>query len=397
MTPDLIELGSPSPWAVLPPGIHDTTLTEVEARFATTPHRKWLFNGFVRMVQALSAAGCRYVYLDVLSGIPRTTAFVFAIYNNGAQFSGSLVGDAQVASNIETGVQAARLYEAWIEHGFAGDRGSLKFGLYDLNTEFDALEASSLFIGSAHGIGTDFSQTGLNGPSIFPSTSLAARLELLPTEGLKMRGAMLDAVPNDPDRPARTLLRLSGREGALFIGEAEYHRSPNRVIAGYWRYSATFIDTLESAKTRSIQTANGNEGYYLRGETRLTDRDNASLNAFARIGRASGRFNDYDLFASAGITQTGLLFGREKDKSGLAFAYARSSQSSRKLAEINGERRGPSEIAFELTHRLVLSEASAIQPNMQYIVSPGADSSVKNALVFWIRFEFGWSSRKSFP
>ena len=64
MIPDLIELGSPCPWAVLPPGIHDTTLAEVEARFATTPHRKWLFDGFVRMTEALALAGCSYVYLD---------------------------------------------------------------------------------------------------------------------------------------------------------------------------------------------------------------------------------------------------------------------------------------------------------------------------------------------
>lgn len=64
MIPDLIDLGSPCPWAVLPPGIHDTTLAEVEARFATTPHRKWLFDGFVRVTEALAAAGCRFAYLD---------------------------------------------------------------------------------------------------------------------------------------------------------------------------------------------------------------------------------------------------------------------------------------------------------------------------------------------
>lgn len=64
MIPDLIELGCPCPWAVLPPGIHDATLDEVEARFATTPHRKRLFDGFVRMTQALAFAGCSYVYLD---------------------------------------------------------------------------------------------------------------------------------------------------------------------------------------------------------------------------------------------------------------------------------------------------------------------------------------------
>lgn len=64
MIPDLIDLGPSCPWAVLPPGTHDTTLAEVEARFATTPHRKWLFDGFARMTEALAKAGCRYVYLD---------------------------------------------------------------------------------------------------------------------------------------------------------------------------------------------------------------------------------------------------------------------------------------------------------------------------------------------
>ena len=64
MIPNLIEIGSPAPWAVLPPGIHDTTLAEVATRFATTPHRRWLFDGFVRVTMALGRAGCRVVYLD---------------------------------------------------------------------------------------------------------------------------------------------------------------------------------------------------------------------------------------------------------------------------------------------------------------------------------------------
>lgn len=33
-------------------------------RFATTPHRRWLFEGFRRVAQALADAGCSTVYLD---------------------------------------------------------------------------------------------------------------------------------------------------------------------------------------------------------------------------------------------------------------------------------------------------------------------------------------------
>lgn len=51
-------------WKVLPPGIHEATLEEIEDRFATTEARRRLFDGFNRGVQALRAAGCRIVYLD---------------------------------------------------------------------------------------------------------------------------------------------------------------------------------------------------------------------------------------------------------------------------------------------------------------------------------------------
>jgi hypothetical protein len=64
MIPILVDLGSPAPWAVLPPGIHDASMAEIETRFATTPHRRWLFEGFRRVAQALADAGCSTLYLD---------------------------------------------------------------------------------------------------------------------------------------------------------------------------------------------------------------------------------------------------------------------------------------------------------------------------------------------
>lgn len=49
---------------MLPPGIHDATLLQVDDRFATNSHRKHLFDGFRRAAEALRAAGCATVYLD---------------------------------------------------------------------------------------------------------------------------------------------------------------------------------------------------------------------------------------------------------------------------------------------------------------------------------------------
>jgi hypothetical protein len=64
MIPPLIDVGASAPWSVLPPGIHDASLDEIAARFANTPHRQWLFGGFLRVVDALVLANCGSVYLD---------------------------------------------------------------------------------------------------------------------------------------------------------------------------------------------------------------------------------------------------------------------------------------------------------------------------------------------
>lgn len=62
MLPDLVDIGGP--WRVLPPGVHSATMEEIEARFATTDHRKRIFSGFRSGVMALRKAGCRNIFLD---------------------------------------------------------------------------------------------------------------------------------------------------------------------------------------------------------------------------------------------------------------------------------------------------------------------------------------------
>ncbi len=62
MIPEFVDIKSV--WNVLPPGIHDATLDEIEHRFATNDTRKRLYQGFREGVEALRKAGCQVVYLD---------------------------------------------------------------------------------------------------------------------------------------------------------------------------------------------------------------------------------------------------------------------------------------------------------------------------------------------
>src|SRR4029079_15821498 len=101
--------------------------------------------------------------------------FLYGLYNNSNSIS-EKVGDLQGISNIETGVEALRLTEAWIDQTFAEGHGSVRGGLYRVDGEFDAGEVRALFLHPSHGTGAEFGQTGQNGPSIFPGSSFGAPL-----------------------------------------------------------------------------------------------------------------------------------------------------------------------------------------------------------------------------
>lgn len=62
MIPALEDVGGP--WKVLPPGIHEASMEEIELHFGTNEHRKRLLNGFKRAQEILRAAGSADIYLN---------------------------------------------------------------------------------------------------------------------------------------------------------------------------------------------------------------------------------------------------------------------------------------------------------------------------------------------
>lgn len=311
--------------------------------------------------------------LDRLVSLPKTELHLYGLYNNGVSISGQ-VGDSFAVSNIEAdGGNIFRLYEALINTQVTPST-SVKVGLYDLNSEFDSLESAELFVGSAHGIGIDISQTGINGPSIFPETSFAVRLEKQFGFGVKIRAALLDGVPGDPENPGRTTIRFGKNVGFLGVTELELPVGNGRVLAGHWRYTARF-DQLGGGSGR------GNAGYYLRGETPLIETGETRVDIFSRLGTASGRFNMFSSFASAGIKITGLL-ASTSDEAGIAFAIAGTSRHYR--AATSAERY---EAAMELTYRRQILAWLSVQPNLQFIFNPSAERYLPHAIVAGIRTE----------
>ena len=318
------------------------------------------------------------------------TLFVYGLRNNGHAFSGDLVGDAQTVSNIETGVRATRLYQAWIEQRFAGDRASLKAGLYDLNSEFDTTNVGSLSLLSSHGIGPEFAQSGRNGPSIFPYTSLGVRGEVKAGAAVTLRAAILDGVPDDADHPRRTAIRLGHGDGALGVAEADYVGSLANVTIGVWRYTARF-DAWPSSGT--IRSGHGNGGGYLVVERRLLRADAASaddkrgLAGFVQAGVADPRTNRFARYLGGGLVYTGVA-GAD-DRLGLTLAHAVFSDGYRNLQAANDIVVAGSENVVELTYRRALARFLTVQPDIQYVVHPSNGPTRHDAVALGLRIEVG--------
>jgi porin len=312
--------------------------------------------------------------------LPGLRFFAYALYNNAQTFSERFSGDAQTASNIDA-PRVLRLYEAWIDWTFGPRDTSLRFGLSDLNTEFDVSDGRALFINSSFGVGHELGQTGRNGPSIFPAPALGLRIAHRPGDESTILAAVFDGDPGDPQKQS---LHVGGDDGALAI--MEFQRSDERMrklAIGGWHYTRRF-DRVDDSRTGY------SSGAYVFGESRLWS-DAAvparGIDAFARIGFATSAVNEYARSAQAGVVWSAPFSQDGEESLGLGAAWARVGMPFRRARRAEGEPLDSYETAFEVTYRRSVASWLTLQPDVQYIVNPGADPSLRNTLVLGLRFE----------
>lgn len=320
--------------------------------------------------------------LDREIGWAGASLFVHALTtsdNSIAQKTGALQGN----SNIEAGIAAVRLMEAWVDQAFAGDHGSLRVGLYDLNTEFDAGEVRALFLMPSHGLGADLAQAGENGPSTFPVTSLSARLNLNFDNGMYVRAAILDGVPGDPAHPKRTTIDLSARDGALLIAEVGKSEETGRWSLGAWGFTATAPDLASATGRRH------NRGAYAAIEQRLLSVEDCgfALAGSLRFGVANADTNQLSSYFGATLVATRLFPSRPDDQLGVALAIGSTGESYRRMIAADGASPAPAELNVELTYNAPLTDWLIVQPDVQWVVNPGADRRTDDALVVGVRLQ----------
>lgn len=341
-------------------------------------------------------------------GLPGTSAFVDVLTIHGGRPS-RLVGDAQGTNNLE-GPSGTQVEEAWIQQNIRGSSASLLIGIYDLNSEFYRVAAAGLFLNSSFGVGPEFSQSGIEGPSIFPRTSAGLRLAMKPTPDTVLRGAVLDGVPVVRPNGSHAVFRAG--DGLLAIlefawlsrgGAAMAPPSATRdrigrysalipyddkLAAGTWHYTSRFADLNDADSTGAPLMRQGSSGAYVLGERLLIGDDAGSgrrLSAFGQAGFADARTNRFGSYFGAGIVGSGWGPMREEDQAGLSVAQARNG-SHYMLAQASTHPRR-AETTVELSYLTRVSKYVTVQPDIQYVAHPNTDPALADALVLQLRFE----------
>lgn len=330
---------------------------------------------------------------ETLYGIPGNTVSVALISSNGSKVNANGVGSLQGIDNNEVATRGVRLLEAWMNQDFLDGRAALLVGVHDLNSEFQATPVSDNFVKPVMQIGQTFAASGRNGPSIFPYTSLAARLRVKPTENSYAIGAVYDGVPGDSDHPRSNPVNLGSGDGALFVGELGYVEpladAPgselNKIGVGVWRYTGKLDDLVETdgvgdpAKSRA-------QGAYLISSYRFfhSAEDNRAASVFFRGGIADGDTAAVDWDYAAGIVGSGWIGLRPDAELGLGVAQAHNSDKYMTSMAGAADRR---ETSYELYYRDTLMRGVSVQPDLQYIVNPGMDQAFDDVLVAGIRVD----------
>jgi porin len=316
--------------------------------------------------------------------LPGWTAQATLQFFHGGHPSAANVGDIQGFDNIEA-PNALKLYELWIARQWKDGAFGIKVGLTDLNVDFDTQQVAALFLNSSDGVGGELGHSGLNGPSIYPTTTIAVSGFWKPNDDWTLRAGMFNGVAGSPEHPGAFLaIRPPWEAGLLLIGQAE-RQLPGGVRAelGGWAYTSGLDALHEFDPMGNPLHLKRDRGLYglVEGPIRVGER--TSLAGWVRAGIADPVVQRVSGYIGMGLVASGLIPSRREDQAGIAVNHVIVDDPSVPPDEAPAKH---AETAFELTYKTQVRDWLAIQPDLQYIVSPNGDPHQANALVLALRF-----------
>jgi porin len=335
----------------------------------------------------------------------RFYANAFVIYGQG--LSRNYVMNLATISEIEA-LPDQRLYNAYFEQSFFGDRLNIRAGQQAADVEFFDSQTDDLFINGTFGWpaikASNLPAGGPAPPIAVPGTRIKAAL----TENITVFGAVFNG---DPSGPGEADPQLRDHHGLAFrvndppwvIGQVRFNYDIDiggRPLAGNftpgaWKHYGSFDSQRFTAEGLSIADPGGsgvparlrgNYGIFAVIEQVLYRppevKDNSTsasipgVTAFGRIAYSPPDRNLIDLYVDGGIGFVGFTPSRPLDRFGVAMAYMRISNTARNLdidtqafTGIQSPVRS-NETLIEMIYEAHIKPGWLIAPYFQYVFRP---------------------------
>jgi len=342
-------------------------------------------NDGTRFVDLLTVAG--ELDLDKAAGWNGARMVAQVLAGTGGR-PNDLAGTLQGVNNIEVSKNRVKLYQFYLDQQFAQAPVSLRLGFVDLNEEFYSNDAAGLLVAPAFGIGSELSATGPNGPSIFPSTALTARVRIEPSKTVYAQFAVVNAeagVLGD-----RGGVHSLFRNGALLIGEAGTTRF-GKLAAGVWTYTERQDDIrlIDSGGDPLRKRARGAYALFEMPFARQAGPDGETsdkVTGFLRAGISDGNTTPFKGGWQAGVLVNGVFPGRPDSQLSIGANQAFLARKYRLNGADAGDPQRGAETGLEITYSDKVAPWLTIQPDAQYVWTASKAPGARDAVILGIRF-----------
>ena len=357
---------------------------------------------------------------------------ISALQIHGQNLSSNNLQSLQTASGIEAD-RGFRLWELWYDQKFLDeDRLDIKIGQQSVDQEFMVSSNALLFVNTMFGWPMLPSADMPGGGPAYPLSALGVRVSARPVDGVTLLAGVFNGSPTGKTTPEDPQLQnahgsnFALGDGTLSMIELQfsYPTLGSMVEAnetpplgwtyriGAWYNSEQFADQrynqsgLALANPANDQTArnhHGNFSYYVVAD-QLVWRDkkdpNRTLAVFARgMATPLADRNLIDASLNLGLVLHCPFDYRTADSVGLGFGYTHVSKGAAGLdqdtAIYSGSYNPPrsSEKFVELTYQYQVKPWWQLQPDLQFVINPGAgvnnpsdpSSRIRNELVVGLR------------
>ena len=312
--------------------------------------------------------------------------FVNGVNAHGGIPTATLIGDFQPISRNEATERTA-LFEFWYQQTIGNT--SILVGQHDMNSSFGTSGYGGHSINSAFGMYPSITPNTGFAFSIYPRTMPAIYLKH-EREKFTFQVATYAGASEDFESD-RYNVKWNLDDSRFIVGEIHYKSEIDGIQKGLYKlgvihHSGQFSDVTDIAGSA---TTDAGMGFYLIADHLLipeSEYSDQGLGMFFETGFAPGKHNLVDQFWAGGIVYKGLFNKRDKDE--LFFGILNSSINN-EISEISSYDED-SRTTLELNYAIKLGSHFTFQPDLQYIVNPGASSLLDNAFLGVLRFSINY-------